>query len=79
MTDKLNAAGLAELFGRAIMAKLTRGMERPGKHNAARRGTVNPPGTKFVRRCIRNSGRESTYNRQLYAYLTGHQYAGTSK
>jgi hypothetical protein len=79
MTDKLNASGLKELFGRATMIKALSFGHRPGRHAKQRIVRApNPPGTKFVRRCIRQSGRESTYNRQLYAMMTGHQYEGAS-
>ena len=86
MTDKLNASGLKELFGRAILIRaITHG--RLAKHSSGRKHFVadaehlclpHRPGTKFVRQCIRRSGRESHYNRELYALMTGHQYTGTS-
>jgi hypothetical protein len=73
------------LFGKCLAGKL---MERPSKHQLPGKHTgrhftgeeidslcmPHPAGTKLVRRFIRQSGKESTYNRRLYAYLTGHQY-----
>ncbi len=77
--EKLTRGGLLELFGRAFMAKFQQPVTRsqiPGKHFGRHHecNAEHPPGTKIVRRFIRGSGRESTYNRQLYARLTGHQY-----
>jgi hypothetical protein len=79
--EKLTLGGLLELFGRAFMAKFQEAPTKsqiPGKHFGKHHECefVHPPTTKIVRSFIRGSGRESTYNRQLYARLTGHQYKG---
>jgi hypothetical protein len=80
---------LLELFGLAIKNRITSGVsrhEQPGKnyfnahgagHNAGgSKIWQHIAGTKFVRACIRLSGRESTYSRELYKLMTGVYYKG---
>lgn len=72
-------ADLLEIFGlcikHKIMAPPTR-HQMPGRHHAGSKPSAqNPAGTKFVRQCIRRSGKESQYNRELYATMAGEQYA----
>jgi hypothetical protein len=82
MTDKLNASGLKELFGRAMLIKALSFGRPPGKHSRGHSDCYrfHPAGTKLVRRFIRRGRGEQTEYRKLYAYMTGHQYqqkAGT--
>jgi hypothetical protein len=76
-------ADLHEIFGLAIKGKIMEKPTRhqmPGKHFTGSRHAdgsypaKNPTLTKLVRMFIRTSGGESSYNRSLYAVLTGHQY-----
>lgn len=81
---------LNALFGACMLGKLRaphgyhiskrpqRQRACPRKGHRAGGGELNPTPTKLVRRFIRTSGREATYNRQLYATMAGHQYEGTS-
>lgn len=78
---------LLELFGLAIKHKM---LEGTSKHQLAGKNFLNAhglghhprgvwahiAGTKFVRACIRLSGRESTYSRELYKIMTGTFYKG---
>lgn len=78
---------MLELFGLAIKHRI---MEGTSKHDSVGKNYFNAhglghnvrgiwahvAGTKFVRACIRLSGRESTYSRELYKILTGVYYKG---
>jgi|HubBroStandDraft_4_1064222.scaffolds.fasta_scaffold240033_2 hypothetical protein len=72
------APNMLMVFGKCLAAKFMAAPSKsqmPGKHYWADNcKEPHPAGTKLVRRFIRQSGKESTYNRRLYAYLTGHQY-----
>lgn len=71
---------LLQIFGLAIKAKMLERPTRhqmPGKHyGSSHNQRANPTCTKFVRSCIRHSGKESQYSRELYKLLTGLQYGG---
>lgn len=71
--EKLNLAGLQELFGRAILARAMR-PEKRGKHWRRRPRANHPAGTKLVRSFIRRARGENTEYRRIYARLTGNQY-----
>lgn len=78
---------LLELFGLAIKNRILQGVskhETVGKNYFNAHGLghhirgiwTHVAGTKFVRACIRLSGRESTYSRELYKLMTGVYYKG---
>ena len=72
---------MAVVIRRSASAALTsrersRSYTRKGPGLMPYRKRPNPPGTKFLRRCIRRSGTESVENRRLYAALAGRQYRG---
>lgn len=78
---------LLELFGLAIKSRIVQGAskhDRIGKNYFNAHGVghnergiwAHIAGTKFVRACIRLSGRESTYSRELYKIMTGTFYKG---
>lgn len=84
---QFGAENLLELFGLAIKHRI---MEGVSKHDSVGKNFFNAhglghhkrgiwahiAGTKFVRACIRLSGRESTYSRELYKIMTGVYYKG---